>query len=265
MGYAPDAFARSNEQAIALLEAIRSDYETPTNPMVISGCIDPRGDGYSATSMMTVDEAEQYHGEQIRTFRESAADMVTAITMTYSEEAIGLTRAAQGAGMPVAISFTVETDGRLPSGQPLADAIGQVEDATNGAPVYYMLNCAHPTHFDTQLPADAAWTQRIRGLRANASTLSHAELDEATELDDGDPVALGEQYRALSSKLPNLNILGGCCGTDHRHVEEICKRWLGKGRLPQIRLSNFHVHSQKWIVFCRTGGFGEIVGQTQPR
>ena len=191
--------------------------------MVISGCIGPRGDGYNPTAFMTEAEAEGYHAMQTKTFRETDADMVTAITMTYTAEAIGIVRGAQVAGMPVAISFTVETNGRLPSGQTLKDAIEQVDDATGNAPVYYMLNCAHPTHFANVLLAGAPWVARIRGLRANASIKSHAELDAATELDTGNPSELGAQYRELQSTLHNLNVLGGCCGTDHRHIEEIFK------------------------------------------
>ena len=147
--------------------------------------------------------------------------MVTALTMTYTEEAIGLTRAAQFVGLPMAISFTVETDGQLPSGQTLKEAIEEVDAATQNGPVYYMINCAHPTHFADALALDEGWTDRIRGIRANASKLSHAELDEAEELDDGNPFELGSQHITLRNKLANLNILGGCCGTDHRHIEAI--------------------------------------------
>jgi homocysteine S-methyltransferase len=126
----------------------------------------------------------------------------------------------------VVISFTVETDGRLPSGQELGDAIRLVDDETGGAPAYYMVNCAHPTHFEDVVAGDGRWRERIRGLRANASTKSHAELDEATELDEGDPADLGARYAGLRERLPELNVLGGCCGTDHRHVGEICEAWL---------------------------------------
>jgi S-methylmethionine-dependent homocysteine/selenocysteine methylase len=226
LGYSCESLADVNHKAIALLQDVRDEFETTQSQMVISGCIGPRGDGYNPAFMMTADEAERYHAGQTQAFLESAADMVTAITMTYAEEAMGLTRAAQAVDMPVAISFTVETDGRLPSGQTLADAIAQVDKATNSGPVYYMINCAHPTHFADKLVGGIGWTERIHGLRANASTRSHAELDEATELDDGNPVELGGQYQALRPHLPNLNVLGGCCGTDHRHVEEICKAWL---------------------------------------
>ena len=215
-----------NREAIYLMQDIREEHPGDA-PIVISGCIGPQDDGYNPTTKLTAQEAQNYHAEQITTFRDTPADMVTAITMTYADEAIGLTRAAQEAGMPVAISFTLETDSRLPSGQPLGEAVQQVDDETNGGPAYYMINCAHPTHFEGLLEVEEEWQERIRGLRANASTRSHAELDEATELDEGDPVDLGARYAALRPKLPHLNILGGCCGTDHRHVSEICRAWPG--------------------------------------
>jgi homocysteine S-methyltransferase len=170
---------------------------------------------------MTSEEASSYHQVQIDTFVDTAADMVCAVTMNYVEEAIGIARAARRAGMPVAISFTVETDGKLPTGQALEDAIQAVDAVTDGYPSYYMLNCAHPTHFDRVFTGEA-WTQRIRGLRANASTRSHAELNESTDLDIGDPSELGAHYARLrQDRLPKLNVMGGCCGTDHRHVERI--------------------------------------------
>jgi S-methylmethionine-dependent homocysteine/selenocysteine methylase len=198
------------------MEEIRNSHDGAA-PIVISGCVGPQGDAAAA---------ERYHGTQIATFSETAADMVTAITMTYADEAIGIARAVARAGLPVAISFTVETDGRLPSGQALGEAIDRVDRETNGAPAYYGINCAHPTHFEHVLRAGEPWRDRIRALRANASTKSHAELDEAPELDEGDPPDLAARYAALRPGLPTLNVLGGCCGTDHRHVTEICETWL---------------------------------------
>jgi len=224
LGYSAEQLDDLNRRAIALMESIRDSAGTSAPPIVISGCIGPQGDGYSPEEILSAGEAEEYHSAQIETFAGTAADMVTAITMTYVEEALGLTRAAVGAGMPVAISFTVETDGRLPSGQALGDAIEQVDAETAGAPAYFMINCAHPTHFEDAV-ADGAWRERVRGLRANASTMSHAELDEAEELDDGDPADLGARYAALRERLPALNVVGGCCGTDDRHVREIAAAW----------------------------------------
>ena len=221
LGYSPDELAEANRRAIRMLEPLGREVESAKTRVVISGCVGPRGDGYVPSQTMSAGEAQDYHAAEIRTFAGTAADMITAITMNYAEEAIGLTRAAVAAGMPVVIAFTVETDGRLPTGQTLGDAVAQVDAATKAAPAYYMINCAHPTHFDGALAVREPWVDRIRGLRANASTKSHAELNESTELDVGDPAELGAQYAGLRGRLPNLNVMGGCCGTDHRHVDAI--------------------------------------------
>ena len=221
LGYSAKEMADANRRAIGLLEDIRTEFRGDARKIVISGCVGPRGDGYDPGKTMSEKEAESYHGNQVRTFEETSADMVTAITMNYAEEAVGITRAAERAGMPVAISFTVETDGRLPTGQTLRAAIERVDADTSRYPSYYMINCAHPTHFEHVLTEGEPWTQRIRGLRANASRKSHAELNESSELDIGDPVELGMQHARLKRRLSQLNVMGGCCGTDHRHVEQI--------------------------------------------
>jgi len=222
LGYSTAALEAANRESIELLRKLRDEYESSVAPIVISGCIGPRGDGYNPGMIMNADEAETYHGEQVRTFAGTEADMVTGITMTNINEAVGLTRAAAAVGMPVAISFTVETDGRIPAGESLQTAIETVDAETGSGPAYFMINCAHPTHFETVVVGREGWAQRIRGVRANASRLSHAELDEAETLDDGDPGELGFQYGRLRTYLRNLNVVGGCCGTDHRHVGAIC-------------------------------------------
>jgi len=222
LDYSADALAKANRKAVSLVEEMRSEYESTQTAIVISGCVGPRGDGYVPDSAMSGQEAEDYHCIQIQTFAGTAADLVTAITMNYAEEAVGLARAAKQANMPVVISFTVETDGRLPTGQPLGDAIKQVDDATSGYPAYFMINCAHPSHFNNVVRGDEPWAARIRGLRANASKMSHAELNEAPNLDAGNPIELGQEYADLmKGQLKHLNVLGGCCGTDHRHIEQI--------------------------------------------
>ena len=221
LGHTPRELADLNRAAIRQLEGIRAEFQTARTRTVISGCVGPRGDGYNPTSVMSAEAAEAYHSEQVRTFADSAADLVTAITMTYVEEAIGIARAARRVGMPAVISFTVETDGRLPTGDTLQAAIERVDAATAAYPAYYMINCAHPSHFERVLDEKQPWTQRVRGLRANASRQSHAELNEATTLDIGDPAELGREYAELKRRLQRLNVMGGCCGTDHRHVEQI--------------------------------------------
>lgn len=219
LGYSATDMVRANRGAIALLEEVRREF--PQLTTVISGCVGPRGDGYSPGALMSASAAETYHAAQISAFAGTAAEMVTAITMTNVPEAIGIVQAATAASLPVVISFTVETDGRLPDGTALGDAILAVDEATCAAAAYFMLNCAHPDHFRDRLAEGGDWVRRLCGLRANASRLSHAELDEAEVLDCGNPVELARDYAELRKLLPNLVVLGGCCGTDHRHIHEI--------------------------------------------
>lgn len=220
LGYDATSLAAVNREAVAMLVPLRDQAESHGQTVVISGCLGPRGDGYDGTALMTAPEARRYHATQISSFADSDADMVHAMTITYPAEAIGIVEAAQQAGMPVAISFTVETDGALPDGTPLGRAIAAVDEATGG-PAYFGVNCAHPSHVDAVLDADAPWMPRLRGFRANASRRSHAELDRAEQLDDGDPEELAREYVALRRRLPQLTVLGGCCGTDLRHLRSI--------------------------------------------
>lgn len=223
LGLSREALADLNRAAIAMLHELRAEHQASGIPIVVSGCIGPRGDGYDPGRIMSAGEAESYHGWQVGLFLESGVDMVTAITMTNVPEAIGIARAARVAGLPAAISFTVETDGRLPTGDALGAAIEAVDQATASGPAYYMINCAHPTHFAPMLAEGGGWVSRIGGIRANASRRSHAELDAASELDSGDPDELAMQYRALLAQCPAINVLGGCCGTDPRHVGAIAR------------------------------------------
>jgi homocysteine S-methyltransferase len=216
-----------NRQAVALAEEIRAEAESAELPIAICGTIGPRGDGYEPGELMSAAEAEDYHRAQVQTFAAAGADLVAAYTLCYAEEAIGIVRAAVVAGVPVTISFTLETDGRLPNGQSLPEAIALVDAETGGGALYFMVNCAHPSHFAAVLEGGGEWLARLGGIRANASRKSHAELDAAPDLDAGDPDQLGAEYRALKPGLPNVRVLGGCCGTDQRHVERICADWLG--------------------------------------
>lgn len=221
IGYHGDNLAAMNRAAIQLMVEIRDEFETPGTPMVISGQVGPRGDGYQPSALMTAEEAEEFHAIQIGTFRDSEADMVTALTLNYVDEAVGFVRAAKAAGIPAVVAFTVETDGRLPTGQSLGEAIAAVDAATGGGPAYYMINCAHPTHFTDALDGDAPWACRIGGLRPNASKMSHEELDNAEELDQGNPEELGGEVAELVRRMGSITVLGGCCGTDLRHIAAI--------------------------------------------
>jgi len=222
LAYSSEALVEINKKGVRLLEDIRDEYESPQTPIVISGCIGPRGDGYVPSNKMSAKQAEKYHSSQVETFASTSVDLVSGLTLNYVEEALGLVNAARKASLPVVISFTVETDGNLPTGQSLGEAIQQVDEATASYPSYFMINCAHPSHFSGIMVKEESWMERIKGLRANASKMSHAELNDAPELDPGNPVELGQDYSELKSHmLKSLNVFGGCCGTDHRHVEHI--------------------------------------------
>ncbi|MEP5569041.1 MAG: homocysteine S-methyltransferase family protein [Halioglobus sp.] len=223
MGYDAKALDRLNQQAIHFLACLRGNCGGTAAGHLVSGCIGPRGDGYVADHLMTAQQSKDYHRAQIISFAQAGADMTSAMTLNYPDEAIGIVSACQEVDLPVVISFTVETDGCLPNGTLLRDAIETVDLATGSSPAYYMINCAHPDHFNDALTTEQPWLERIGGLRANASRMSHAQLDNAEALDDGDPAELGAQLLALQRRMPHIRVLGGCCGTDHRHVSHMCE------------------------------------------
>jgi homocysteine S-methyltransferase len=221
LGYEAAALDRVNRDAVAFLRDL--GHEFADLELTVSGTLGPRGDGYNPQELLTPAAAAAYHRAQIGSFAAAGADRVTLLTATHAGEATGVVQAAADAGMPVVVAFTVETDGRLPSGQPLHEAIEKVDAATGAAALHFGINCAHPDHFSGALDANPAAINRIALLRANASRASHAELDEAEALDDGDPVELAGLYAGLVDRHPHLRVLGGCCGTDARHVEAIAQ------------------------------------------
>ncbi len=218
LGLSVDDVLAINTRAVAFVSAIRDQHESDTLPIVLNGLVGPAGDAYAPGTLLSDGEAFEIHTPQVHALGKAGVDMISAMTLTNADEASGIARAAKEIDLPVVLAFTLETDGQLPSGQPLHEAIAQVDAATGSAPLYYMINCAHPDHFRDVLDDSAAWTSRIGGIRCNASRMSHAELDEAEELDDGNPVELSDLSMELLKLLPNVRVVGGCCGTDHRHV-----------------------------------------------
>lgn len=227
LGTTPEGLARANRDSIAFIDELRRARPEQGAPIVLDAVVGPKGDAYAPETLVGSDEAERYHAEQMRWLAETPVDMVTAMTLTQSTEAVGIVKAAAAEGLPVVVSFTVETDGALPTGQPLDEAIRFVDWATDGAAAYFMVNCAHPDHFVHRLePGD--WSRRIRGIRCNASRCSHAELDACTTLDAGDPEELARSYRELRERMPWINVVGGCCGSDFRHVAAIADELLAE-------------------------------------
>ena len=208
LGYDRTALVRAVTAAVELVRRVDADRR------VVSGVVGPRGDGYVATAT-EADEAADYHRLQVDALAAAGVDVVHAMTLTTTAEAVGVVRAARSAGVDVGISFTVETDGRLPDGTPLGTAVRQVDAAA--APDWYGVNCAHPPPL---LPAldGGDWQGRVTTLRPNASTLSHEELDAMEVLDQGDRHLLSTSTADLLERLPSVTTLGGCCGTDVTHV-----------------------------------------------
>ena len=218
LGYDAGALDRVNRDAVAFVRGIAAEFVGVE--AVVSGNLGPRGDGYNPAELLVPEVAASYHRPQVESFVAAGADRVTMLTATHAGEAIGVVQAASAAEIPVVMAFTVETDGRLPSGQPLYEATEEVDAATGAAALHFGINCAHPDHFAPVLDARSDAIERIQLLRANASRASHAELDEAEELDEGDPSELAGQYAALLER-HRFTVLGGCCGTDVRHVQAI--------------------------------------------
>ena len=218
LGLSTEETLAINGRAVDFVRAIRDRLETADLPILLNGLVGPAGDAYAPDVELTPEQALEQHAPQIHSLGKAGVDLISAMTLTHAGEATGIALAAKEIDVPAAIAFTLETDGRLPSGQPLGEAIEEVDRATGASPLYYMINCAHPDHFSTVLDRSAGWLERIGGLRANASRLSHAELDAAETLDAGDPEELALLHQTLFDLLPNVRVVGGCCGTDHRHV-----------------------------------------------
>lgn len=222
VGYDASALTQANEAAVKLNEEVAVEFHAAGVKTLISGAIGPRRDAWKYDGVITAEEAYTYHTAQIETFAGTSADFVTCYTLTNAPEAIGIARAAEKAAMPAVLSFTVETDGNVPGGRSLRDVIAETDDATGGYPAYYMINCAHPIHFERLIERPESWLNRVQGIRANASMKSHIELDESPTLDPGDPEDLARRYRKLLDAMPQVRVIGGCCGTDHRHIGAIC-------------------------------------------
>jgi S-methylmethionine-dependent homocysteine/selenocysteine methylase len=223
LGHSAADLDRANTDAVDLLRSLRLRYaaELGLRDVVVVGVVGPRGDGYRSAGAPSPAEAADYHHAQVAAFAGAGVDVVTAYTLTTAGEAIGLSRSCREHGLPVAISFTLEVDGRLPDGTTLADAISEVDDGA--APDYYLVNCAHPEHVLAGLDADdgSGWRSRLLGLRYNASTRSHAELDEAHDLDAGDLDTIAAGHDRVVARLPSVMVVGGCCGTDASHVARL--------------------------------------------
>lgn len=215
LGYDAERLAEVNKDAVSLMEDVRQ--ASARDDVLVSACIGPRYDPYADIPPVPVEDARQYHAAQMQSLKDTSVDLVTAYTFNRPSEAAGCILAARDADLPIIMSLVVETDGCLADGTKLVDGIDQIDAATDSAALFFMVNCAHPTHFAGAIGNHP----RLRGLVANASSCSHAELDEADELDEGDPIELGKQIAAIAQQNPSIQVFGGCCGTDMRHLKSM--------------------------------------------
>ena len=223
IGFSREALEDINIRGIEFYRDMARKYQSPDTPMIVGGAIGPRGDAYQTGRTPDAAESEDYHSEQILTLKKAGADMITAMTFSSVEEAVGISRAASAAGIPIVVSFFVKHGGLLSGGETFKEAIERVDAATNSAPAYFMINCTHPTEFEPVLTA-GDWTKRLGGFMPNAVAMETMALCKLGHLEDGDPEELGDQMTGLAQRFPHINVWGGCCGTDGRHIAKISQK-----------------------------------------
>jgi S-methylmethionine-dependent homocysteine/selenocysteine methylase len=229
LGYSPAVLAEANLKSIAFLRELADEYADDIPQILIAGYVGPRGDAYRINRTITVGEAEDYHAVQLATLKAADVDLAWALTFNNIPEAIGVARAAARIGIPLAISFTLDSASRLSSGPSLAQAVETVEAETDGAPAFYSLNCSHPVEFEPAL-TPGGWIGRVRGFRPNASKMDKIALCKLGHLEEGDPVELGRLMGALARRYPHMDVWGGCCGTGDVHLDEIARNLVAARR-----------------------------------
>lgn len=209
-------------RGIGFLRDVSDPYRDRVPHILLGGSIGPRGDAYSRGEPVTADSAEEYHSFQIACLKEAGADIACAHTFNNIPEAVGVARAARAEGLPLAMYFSLDSSSRLNTGPSLRDAVIETDSQTGNAPLFYGLNCSHPVEFEPALePGD--WIDRLRSIRPNASKMEKIALCKLGHLEDGDPDELGAQMGDLARRYPHMDIMGGCCGTDERHLSRIAE------------------------------------------
>ena len=223
IGYSPAVLQDMQLRAIDLLREVARPFRAQVPEILFAGIVGPRGDAYQLNRDITEAEAEDYHSAQVGWLKMAGVDLVSALTFNNVPEAVGLSRAAARAGLPVSVSFTLDSTHRLRSGPSLREAI-EAADAALGAdrPDFYGVNCSHPYEFLPALePGD--WVLRLRALRPNAAMMDKISLCSLGHLEEGDWHELGHLMGDLARRYPHLDVWGGCCGTWDKHLNEIAR------------------------------------------
>jgi len=223
LGYSSEDLRNVQHRVIRFLDDLRAEYADRVSDVYIAACIGPRGDAYGTGGDISADESEDYHSVQLHNLDGTAADMAVAATFNNVPEAIGVIRAANSIGIPIGVSLTLTPEGRLRSGPSLREAIETIDEASGGGAVWFGTNCAHPVEFEPALADAGPWLERLRYIRPNAAKMDKIALCSLGHLEDGDPVELGQQMGEVARRFPRVDILGGCCGTDERHLSQIAQ------------------------------------------
>lgn len=221
LGYSPAGLREMQQKCIDFLRDVSHPYASQLPDLAIAGCVGPRGDAYALNRDIKAADAEGYHMTQMTTLKDCGVDLIWAATINNVPEAVGLSRAAAAVGLPVNLSFTLDSSHKLKSGPSLKEAIEATDaEAADARPDSYGINCSHPMEFEPALdPGD--WTRRIRSLRPNAAKMDKVSLCKLGHIEEGDPEELGQQMGDLARRFPDIDIWGGCCGTWDKHFDRI--------------------------------------------
>jgi S-methylmethionine-dependent homocysteine/selenocysteine methylase len=222
LGYGPEALKEANLRCLDFHRQMGAEYASDVPEAVTMGCVGPRGDAYQLNRTISEAEAEDYHSVQLTTLRDAKVPLVYAATFNNIPEAVGVVRAARRLGLPIALSFSLDSNSKLKSGPSVKEAIEAVDEATDRAPEFYAINCSHPVEFEPALEP-GSWIERLRNLRPNASKMEKIALCKLGHLEEGDPIELGQLMGQLAKRYPHMDIWGGCCGTGEVHLEEIAR------------------------------------------
>lgn len=220
-----------NRDCFEFLARVRDGYGMYAEKILVGGILSCRGDAYNTADALDADEAQAYHAYQVGRLASAGVDFLLASTIPASKEAAGMAAVMAECGLPYIISFIIRPSGKLLDGTPLVEAIAEIDVSVSPQPTAYMLNCVHPANARRTIAAgpnnSAQLKSRLIGLQGNASRMSPEELDGRVELDADPPERWARAMLSLHDDF-DMRILGGCCGTDNRHIARLVELYAGR-------------------------------------